>query len=133
VETHYLRGNLYFARGRLNEWHGEHVLALEAARRIDSSEWQARALSGLADAMYMDCRMAAALTHFSECVALCEANQLTRIAVPNRVMMGHCRIYTCVFDLGLEDMRNALETAARIGNRHAEMFAAHSMVRLPHA
>jgi class 3 adenylate cyclase/tetratricopeptide (TPR) repeat protein len=126
-ETHYLRGNLHFARGRLSECRGEHELALEAARRIDSPEWQARALSGLADAMYMDCRMATALTHFSECVALCETHQLTRIAVPNRVMMGHCRIYTCAFDLGLEDMRTALEIAARIGNRHAEMFAAHSM------
>ena len=39
------------------------------------------------------------------------------IAVPNRVMMGHCQIYTCAFDLGLGDMRNALETAVRIGNQ----------------
>ena len=86
-------------------------------------EWQARALSGLADAQYMDCRMATALSHFADCVDLCEAHDLTRIAVPNRVMMGHCRIYTCEFDLGLDDMRVALEAAVRIGNRHAEMFA----------
>jgi hypothetical protein len=45
----------------------------------------------------------------------------------NRVMMGHCRIYTCEFDLGLEDMRVALEAAVRVGNRHAEMFANNSM------
>jgi tetratricopeptide (TPR) repeat protein len=41
--------------------------------------------------------------------------------------MGHSRIYTCEFDLGLEDMRMALEAAVRIGNRHAEMFATHSI------
>jgi ATP/maltotriose-dependent transcriptional regulator MalT len=38
-----------------------------------------------------------------------------------------CGIYTCAFDHGLNDMRTALETAAKIGNRHAEMFATHSM------
>jgi class 3 adenylate cyclase/tetratricopeptide (TPR) repeat protein len=127
AEIHYLRGNLHFARGQLVECPSEHELALEAARRVASPEWQARALSGLADAQYMDCRMATALSHFAGCVDLCEAHDLTRIAVPNRVMIGHCRIYTCDFDLGLDDMRSALETAVRIGNRHAEMFATNSI------
>jgi class 3 adenylate cyclase/tetratricopeptide (TPR) repeat protein len=127
AEVHYLRGNLHFARGHLVECRSEHELALDAARRAESPEWQARALSGLADAQYMDCRMKTALSHFASCVDLCEAHDLTRIAVPNRVMMGHCRIYTCEFDLGLDDMRVALEAAVRIGNRHAEMFATHSI------
>jgi tetratricopeptide (TPR) repeat protein len=127
AEIHYLRGNLHFARGHLVECRSEHELALEAARRVEVPEWQARALSGLADAQYMDCRMATALSHFAGCVDLCEAHDLTRIAVPNRVMMGHCRIYTCEFDLGLDDMRIAREAAIRIGNRHAEMFATQSM------
>jgi class 3 adenylate cyclase/tetratricopeptide (TPR) repeat protein len=127
AEVHYLRGNLHFARGHLAECRSEHELALAAARRVESPEWQARALSGLADAQYMDCRMATALSHFAGCVDLCEAHDLTRIAVPNRVMMGHCRIYTCEFDLGLDDMRVALEAAVRIGNRHAEMFATNSI------
>jgi class 3 adenylate cyclase/tetratricopeptide (TPR) repeat protein len=127
AEIHYLRGNLHFARGRLAECRSEHELALEAARRVGAPEWQARALSGLADAQYMDCRMATALSHFAGCVDLCETHGLTRIAVPNRVMMGHCQIYTCAFDSGLEDMRVALEAAVRIGNRHAEMFATHSL------
>ena len=127
AEIHYLRGNLHFARGHLAECRSEHELALAAARRVESPEWQARALSGLADAQYMDCRMATALTHFTSCVDLCEAHDLTRIAVPNRVMMGHCRIYTCEFDLGLNDMRGALEAAVRIGNRHTEMFATNSI------
>ena len=75
----------------------------------------------------MDCRMATALRHFDGCVDLCDAHGLTRIAVSNRIMMGHCRIYTCDFDLGLSDVRLGLETAVRIGNRHAEMFANHSL------
>ena len=127
AEIHYLRGNLHFARGQLVECRSEHELALEAARRVGAPEWQARALSGLADAQYMDCRMSTALSHFADCVDLCETYDLTRIAVPNRVMMGHCRIYTCEFDLGLNDMRMGREAAISIGNRHAEMFATQSM------
>jgi class 3 adenylate cyclase/tetratricopeptide (TPR) repeat protein len=126
AEIHYLRGSLHFARGALSACRDAHALSLEAALTLNAPEWQARALSGLADAQYMDCRMATALQHFSDCVALCDAHELTRIAVPNRVMMGHCRIYTCDFDASLQDMGRALETAVRIGNRHAEMFATQS-------
>ena len=126
VEIHYLRGSLHFARGELSECRGQHERALEAARRIDSPEWQARALSGLADAQYMDCRMATALRHFADCVALCDSRGFARIAAPNSVMMGHCRIYACDFDRGLNDMGKGLEIALRIGNRHGQMFATQS-------
>ena len=127
AEIHYLRGNLHFARGELEACRDAHSSALRFAERLDAPEWRARALSGLADAEYMDCRMATALRHFSECVDICDANGLTRIAVPNRVMMGHCRFYVCDFDVALDDMRKALETARRIGDRHAEMFALMAM------
>ena len=127
AELHYLRGNLHFARGEVSACRAEHERALGAARRINSPEWQARALSGLADAKYMDCRMATALRHFTDCVALCEAHGLPRIAAANSVMMGHCRIYTCAIDQALDDMRKGLEIAVRIGNRHAQMFATHSL------
>jgi tetratricopeptide (TPR) repeat protein len=126
AEIHYLRGNLHFARGELEVCRSEHESALDVAVQLDSPEWRARALSGLADAQYMDCRMATALNHFMECVGLCDVAGLARIAVPNRVMMGHCRIYLCDFDAALDDMRRALETARRIGNSHAEMFALQS-------
>jgi class 3 adenylate cyclase/tetratricopeptide (TPR) repeat protein len=126
AEIHYLRGNLHFARGELEVCRNEHTSALDVAVHLDSPEWRARALSGLADAQYMDCRMATALKHFMECVELCDAAGLARIAVPNRVMMGHCRIYVCDFDAALDDMRRGLETARRIGNSHAEMFALQS-------
>jgi class 3 adenylate cyclase/tetratricopeptide (TPR) repeat protein len=126
AEIHYLRGNLHFARGDIEACRKEHTSALDVAVHLDSPEWRARALSGLADAQYMDCRMATALKHFSECVELCDAAGLARIAVPNRVMMGHCRIYLCEFDAAVDDMRRALETARRIGNSHAEMFTLQS-------
>ena len=92
AEIHYLRGNLHFARGELDSCRNEHSAALEAALRLGSPEWRAHALSGLADAQYMDCRMATALELFSECVELNEAAGLTRILTANLVMMGVCRM-----------------------------------------
>jgi tetratricopeptide (TPR) repeat protein len=127
AEIRYLRGNLLFARGELEDCRREHSAALEVALRLNSPEWRAHALSGLADAQYMDCRMATALELFSECVELNEAAGLTRILTANRVMMGHCRIYLCAFDAGVGDMRRGLEIARRIGNRHGEMFALQSI------
>ena len=127
AEIHYLRGNLYFARGALSACRDQHELALAAARRINSPEWQARALSGLADAQYMDCRMGTAHRHFADCVALCDSYGLPRIAAPNSVMMGHCQIYACAIDQGLDDMRKGLDIAGRIGNRHGQMFANQSL------
>jgi class 3 adenylate cyclase/tetratricopeptide (TPR) repeat protein len=126
AEIYYIRGNLRFARGEIEECRKAHAAALDVALRLGSPEWRARALSGLADAQYLDCRMATARGHFSECVELCDAAGLTRIAVPNRTMIGICRIYLCAFDAALDDMRVALEAARRIGDSHAEMTALHS-------
>jgi tetratricopeptide (TPR) repeat protein len=123
AEIHYIGGGLRFVRGEIEECRKAHAAALDAALRFGSPEWRARALSGLADAQFMDCRMATALGLFSECVALCDAAGLTRIAVPNRVMMGNCRTWLCAFDAALDDLRLALEAARRIGDSHAEMFA----------
>src|SRR6516162_9784773 len=123
AEIHYLRGNLHFARGELDSCRNEHSAALAAASRLGSPEWRAHALSGLADAQYMDCRMATALELFSQCVELNEAAGLTRILTANLVMMGVCDIYLCAFDAGIDEMRRGLEIARRIGNHHGEMFA----------
>jgi len=127
AEIHYLRGNLYFARGELDACRKEHSAALQAALQLDSPEWRAHALSGLADAQFLDCRMATALELFSECVELNEAAGLRRILTANRVMMGACRRYLCAFDGSVDEMRRGLEIARRIGNRHGEMFALYAI------
>jgi class 3 adenylate cyclase/tetratricopeptide (TPR) repeat protein len=123
TEIHYLRGNLHFARGEVDSCRNEHSAALEAASRLGSPEWRAHALSGLADAQYMDCRMATALELFSECVQLNEVAGLTRILTANLALMGACRGYLCAFDAGFGDMRRGLEIARRIGNRNGELLA----------
>ncbi|MEP6656269.1 MAG: adenylate/guanylate cyclase domain-containing protein [Betaproteobacteria bacterium] len=126
VAIHYLRGNLHFARGRLVECRGEHAAAFAGATALQDPEWEARTVSGLADADYAQGLLRTAFARFSRCVALCDAHGYIRIAIPNRVMIGHCRIYLNEFEAGLQDMTVAAAEAVRVGNRHAEMFALQS-------
>jgi len=126
MELHSTRGNLYFALGCVAECRYEHAASHEHACALADREWEARALSGLADADYMEGRMLTAFGNFQRCVALCDEHGYTRIAIPNRVMLGHCRTYLNEFDAGLADMLGARDAAIECGNRHAEMFATQS-------
>ena len=126
AELHYTRGNLHFARGDIVACGAEHEAALACAQSLDDPAWEARATSGLADAAYAEGRMRAALTRFLRCVALCDANGLTRVAIPNRTMIGHCRIYLTEFDAGIADIEAARSVAVQVGDRHGEMFTLES-------
>ncbi|HSV21104.1 MAG TPA: adenylate/guanylate cyclase domain-containing protein [Casimicrobiaceae bacterium] len=127
VVVHYLRGNVEFARGRYDECRAEHARAHAEARALGDAEHEARSLSGLGDADYAQGVIRSAFARFDACLALCEANGFAGIAIPNGVMRGHCRMYLGEAEEGLRDMRQAALTAARVGNRHAEMFALQSM------
>jgi tetratricopeptide (TPR) repeat protein len=126
AELHYTRGNLYFARADAARCRTEHEAALACAQSLGDHEWEARALSGLADADYAAGRIRTALDRFARCVALCEAHGMTRVAIPNRIMMGHCRCYISEFDAGLAEIRIGLALALKVGDKHAEMFALES-------
>ena len=56
-QTHYYRGNLYFPLRRVRECLDEQTAALRHAQAAGSAEAEARALSGLADAHYLEGRM----------------------------------------------------------------------------
>ncbi len=126
IELHATRGSIRFAQGRIAECRADHAIAFEHARALGDSEWEARALSGLADADYLQGRMRTAYAKFQACVALCDRHGHARIAIANRVMVAHCLCYLTEFDASLAAMRSAAETAVQSGNRHAEMFALQS-------
>jgi class 3 adenylate cyclase/tetratricopeptide (TPR) repeat protein len=127
AELHHTRGNVLFARGDVAGCRAAHEAALACAQEIGEVAWEARALSGLADASYAVARMRTAFQRFSECVALCDAHGLTRIKIPNLAMAGHCRIYLTEFDAGVADMEAANELARQVGDRHGEMFSLESL------
>ncbi len=125
-ELHNTRGNLYFARGDIAACRSEHHAALACARSLDDPMWEARALSGLADADYADGRMRSALACFEQCVELCAAHGLTRVAIPNHVLIGFCRSYLMEFDAGIGHIEAARTLAVQVGDRHAEMMSLES-------
>jgi len=127
VALHYLRGSVLFARSRIPESRAEHASAYEGARALEDAEFEARALSGLGDADYTEGRIRSAFARFDACLALCEAHGFAHIAIPNRVIRGHCRSYLGEFAAARVDVEYAATMAARVCNRHAEMFALQSL------
>ncbi len=122
AELHATRGNVQFARGDNAACRAAHEAGAVHARALGDPALIARALSGLADAHYATSRMRTALARFDECVALCDAHGLARIAIPNLVMGGFCRMYMSEFDAGIDKMRAGHALACRVGDRHSEMF-----------
>ncbi len=121
AHIHYLRGNLYFPLGRIEECLTEHENAYRLAREVGSLEAEARALSGLGDAHYMKGRMITAFDNFKACVQLAEEQGYGRIAVANRHMVGWSRLYKMEFREALEDGVAAAGKAVRVSQFRAEV------------
>ena len=122
ARVHHLRGNLRFPLDEIAACRAEHAHALRHAKRAGSTELEARALGGLADAEYMRGRMRSACRRFRRCVELARSRGLVRIEVANLPMVGHCLIYSCAFDDALEAGRAGLDLAAMVGHLRAEII-----------
>lgn len=123
AEIHYQRGNLLFPRGDTEGCRAAHLASLAIARRIGSPLAEARASSGLGDADYLVARMVSAHAHFSRCVQLCREHGFARLEVANLHMLGLTRLYQNDLAGAAADCLRAADTAARIGDRRAEVIA----------
>jgi class 3 adenylate cyclase/tetratricopeptide (TPR) repeat protein len=121
-ELHYIRGNLAFAQGHIDQCHAEHQAALGFARSLADPLWEINATSGLGDADYAEGKMLSGLTRFRRCVELCDVHGLPRPSVANLAMVGFCRFFALEFDEGFADLEAARALAVKLGNRYAEMF-----------
>lgn len=119
----YLRGSLAFARGDAQACARAHERALEHARRAGDEACEAQALSGIADVLYADGRMASAHDAFARCVALCDGLGNLRDSLTNRCMIGITASYLCKPDESLAAIDAAREAARAIGHRVAEVMA----------
>ncbi len=123
VQLHHNRGGLLYATGALEACMAEHRLALEHAQAAGLAEQRAFALSGLGDAHYATGRMATALRHFEDCLALCARHGFRRIEAANRFMTGTTRFYLNELDRSLSDSLSAAEASVQVGERRAEIIA----------
>jgi tetratricopeptide (TPR) repeat protein len=122
-QIHYYRGNLFFPLGEIEGCLKQHEQALTYAERAQSTEDEARALSGLGDAYYSRGRMITALDYFRRCIDLCRQQGYGRIAVGNQYMVAWGRFYLNEVAGALEDALAAIESAQRVGHQRAEMVA----------
>jgi class 3 adenylate cyclase/tetratricopeptide (TPR) repeat protein len=120
---HHLRGNLYFAVGKIEGCRKEHKLGLDFAREAQSLEDEARALGGLADAANARGQMRTAYESFRSCVNLCRENGFGRVEVANRSQMANSFVYLGAMDRVLTVSREAVGAAERVGHHRAEMNA----------
>jgi class 3 adenylate cyclase/tetratricopeptide (TPR) repeat protein len=124
---HSMRGNLYFAQGKVDACRAEHELALENARRAGDVECEALALSGLGDHAYAAGRMITGGGYFRRCVELCRQAGLVRLEIPNTCMVGHCMDWNAEGPGGMAEIRKALELSSRIGVPQTEVVALESL------
>ena len=122
ANIHHIRGNLYFPMGRIEECAVEHEKSLQLARESGSAEAEANSLSGLADAGYVAGRMKTAFRYFSRCVEVARQNDLRRIEVANRSMVGFSRMYLLQIRSALDDGLESIEAATKVGHQRAQML-----------
>jgi class 3 adenylate cyclase/tetratricopeptide (TPR) repeat protein len=122
ARLHHLRGNIFFPLGNIEGCRREHERGLSYAKRSGSPEAEARALGGLADAVYAQGKMRTAFEHFSSCVQLSREHGFGRIEVANRSMVGFSRLYLNEARRAREDGDAAARAAALVGQPRAEML-----------
>jgi tetratricopeptide (TPR) repeat protein len=124
---HSMRGNLYFAQGKVAACGAEHQSALDHARQAADVECEAQAWSGLGDHAYAQGRMQTALDHFRRCVELNRQAGLVRREIPNLCMVGHCLGWLGEAQASLDEIRRALTLADRIGLLQAQVMTLESL------
>jgi tetratricopeptide (TPR) repeat protein len=123
ARIHHLRGNLYFSLGNFDGCLKEHELALAFARQVQSPEWEARALAGLADAYYIRGHMRTAHDHIRRSLDLCRRHGLGRIEVENLSMAVGTGFHLHDPKRALADCLAAAKAAHQVGHQRAEMIA----------
>jgi tetratricopeptide (TPR) repeat protein len=91
--VHYLTGSVLFPTGQAQASLEAHQLALSHAKLANCTRAEARALSGLGDAHYVQGDLRRATQHFEACVTVCDRVGLNRLARVNRVMLNLIRVF----------------------------------------
>lgn len=122
AQIHYLRGNVCFPLGRIEQCLAEHSRSLELARTAGSAEAEAKALSGLGDAHYLMGEMGKACDSFRASVALAQEHALKRVEVANRHMVGWSRLHLGEMAAAWEDGKAAADMARQVRHHRAEVL-----------
>ena len=122
----HLRGGMYFFKGEDEKCLATCNTALEYARKTETPEVIAHALSGLADAMYCRGRFHSANRYYSECIEFSRQHGLGRVLAANLSMRGYTFRYLNDPESALQDYREALDLAVRTRHLRAESVACYA-------
>ena len=125
ARCHFVRGNLYFPLGRVEECLIEHRTSLELAERLGDSEIKARALGGLGDAEYARGNIDAGGLHYRHCVEESRRIGLGRVEVSNQPMYAHTAFFALDLEGSLAAGHEGVALALEVGQKRAEMIAHH--------
>ncbi|MBI2740680.1 MAG: AAA family ATPase [Rhodospirillales bacterium] len=125
---HYLRGNLLFPMGRVEDCMREHRAALTLAERAQSPELVARALGGLADGLYAQGHMRSALQALERCIAAARSAGAATVEIANRPMAAIAECFMMRLDAVREMAETARQLARQARNRRAELIALHALM-----
>jgi class 3 adenylate cyclase/tetratricopeptide (TPR) repeat protein len=125
---HYLRGNLLFPLGRVEECMQEHRAALSLAERVQSPALVARALGGLADGFYAQGQMRSAVEALERCISAARSAGAASVEIANRPMAAIAECYMMRLD-AVRDMAEVARVMARQAhNPRAELIALHGLM-----
>ncbi|MEO1404595.1 MAG: tetratricopeptide repeat protein, partial [Cyanobacteria bacterium J06635_1] len=121
-QIHYFRGNFCYSSGDLEGCLAAQQQALDYALQVKDPELEARALGGLADAVYASKRMKTAMDYYQRCVEVAQQHGFVQIEMANRHMLASMMRYMHDFEGAIANNQLTLETARQIGNRRTLMY-----------
>jgi len=111
AQIYYLRGNIYFPLGRIDECLKSNEQAIEYARKAGSTRLHVGALSGFGDANYLQGTMRTADDYYTQAIDIARANNLTRDLAANLHNRAVARAYTGRIASALADGEESLALA----------------------
>lgn len=118
-----LVGGVQFYRGQIEDCLQSNKLSLAHARDARSPEYEARALSGLANAEYNRGRFISARACFDRSIELARQHGFGRVLAANLSLRSYVSCWQHDVDGALAGYREAAELAVRISDPRAEMLA----------
>ena len=118
-----LQSGVYFFQADYERCLAASEKSLEYARRADSPEVLARALSGVADAEYSRGRIGSAYEYFDQCIEIAQRHGLGRIIAANLSMRGIVKVHRYGYGRAREDIDEAMRLALQTKHLRAETIA----------
>ncbi|MGI9520856.1 MAG: adenylate/guanylate cyclase domain-containing protein [Hyphomicrobiaceae bacterium] len=127
AQIHYLRGNLFFPLGRIDDILASTSRALSYADRTNSFSIQVGGFSNFGDANYMKGAMVTADRFYTQAVNLARSHGLNRALAANLHNRGAARLYLCEVERAKSDAEEAWSLSQKYFAPVAECVAIASL------